>query len=376
MIRINLENLSDPPQTWSDVFDYVEDIEKLKEEVNKITSTPRNVIAVGNGGSITSFDAFYHALNPAKSAQSVWSMDPKFLKKVRSKFSPEDTVVVAVSKSGNTLGQIEALMYFKDFPIICVTNSSQGTLSEIAKKMNWHIVEHPSVGGRFSGGTSSTLVSALICGIDIDKLQQGIKNGYSLRKEAFSLAEYYFELEKEGYGEIYITCYSEAMAGFENLIIQLMHESVCKDGKGQTVYFSMGPEAQHHTNQRFIGGKKNVIGTFIVEENKNDGAKIEVPTELQDIDYKGDQLSIINNLPYQKALEAEYMGTKKDADAKSIPNVTITIDEINESTIGQMVSFWHLVAFYSSVLRDVDPFDQPAVEDSKNITLNIIKNNS
>lgn len=376
MIRINLENLSDPPQAWPDVFDYVENIEKLKEEVNNITPTPKNVIAVGNGGSITSFDAFYYALSPVKKSASVWTMDPNFLKKIRSQFTPEDTVVVAVSKSGNTLGQIEALMYFQDFPVICVTNSSQGTLSEIARKKNWNIIEHPPIGGRYSGGTSSTLVGALICGMDIDKLQQGIREGYDFKKEAYSLAKYYFDLEEKGYSEIYVTNYCEALAGFENLIVQLMHESVCKDNKGQTVYFSMGPEAQHHTNQRFIGGKKNVIGTFIVEKNKNVEIKIEVPDELQDIDYKGDRLSIINNLPYQTALKAEYLGTKKDADAKSIPNVTITTDEVNELTVGQMVSFWHLVAFYSSVLRDVDPFDQPAVEDSKNITLNIIKNNS
>lgn len=367
---LNIEKC--PLDDWSEVFDYREDISKLKDAVGKIVKGKKNVISVGNGGSITSFDAYSHALGKTDDCVSVWTMDPFFLNKIKSKFSPEDTVVVAVSKSGNTLGQIEALLYFQEFPIICVTNPNEGTLQEMAKKMGWEIIEHPPVGGRFSGGTSSTLVPALICGMDIESIQEGLIEGYSLKDEAYTLSKMYFENETKGYNEVYVTCYAEALAGFENLIVQLMHESACKDGKGQTFYFAMGPEAQHHTNQRFIGGKNNVIGTFIVESPVA-GEKINVPEGIKSISYKGGDLGIIDNLDYSKALYAEYLGTKGDADEKSIPNVTIEVDKIDEKNIGKMVAFWHLVAFYSSLLRDVNPFDQPAVERSKNITLGIIQ---
>jgi glucose-6-phosphate isomerase len=157
------------------------------------------------------------------------------------------------------------------------------------------------------------------------------------------------------------------------MIIQLMHESACKDGKGQTFYSSLAPESQHHTNQRFLGGKKNVIGTFIVIENASNDAKISVPEAISKIDYKGEDLSIIDGVDYQGALRAEYLGTKQDADKNSVPNVTIEIDRVSPKSVGELLGFWHLVAFYSSVLRDVNPFDQPAVENSKNITLNEIK---
>lgn len=368
----DLEIQKCPIDEWNSVFDYREDIGTLKDVVAELVDCPKNVISVGNGGSITSFDAYVHALPHTKEATSVWTMDLFFLSKIKSQFDPKDTVVVAVSKSGNTLGQIEALLYFQDYPIICVTNPNEGTLQEIARNMNWQIIEHPPVGGRFSGGTSSTLVPALITGMDIESIQRGISKGYELKDEAYSLSKYYFDLEQKGYNEVYVTCYAEALAGFENLIVQLMHESACKDGKGQTFYFAMGPEAQHHTNQRFLGGKKNVIGTFIIEQPKA-GEKIEVPEEIRDIEYKGGKLSVINELDYSKALHAEYLGTKGDSDEKSVPNVTIEVESINPESIGTMVAFWHLVAFYSSVLRTVNPFDQPAVERSKNITLDIIQ---
>ncbi|OQA51841.1 MAG: Glucose-6-phosphate isomerase [candidate division WS2 bacterium ADurb.Bin280] len=371
MIKIDFNDLEVAPRDWSDIFEYKEDLASLESKIKKIAPEPVNVISVGNGGSITSFDAFSYALNPKTQVASVWTMDPQYLLKTKEKFSKENTVVVAVSKSGTTLGQIEALMYFKDYKVICVTNPEKGSLQEIARKMNWEIIEHPPVGGRFSGGTSSTFVPAMLSGIDCKKIQDGMAQGYQNKNLAYTLSKYYFDLEQQGYNEVYVTCYSEALSSFENLIVQLMHESVCKNSKGQTFYFSMGPEAQHHTNQRFIGGKRNVIGTFILSESANN-EKIEIPKDLWSIDYKGKRLEDLNQIPYKKALEAEYLGTKGDADEKSIPNVTIKIDKICEQSVGELVSFWHLVAFYSSLLRDVNPFDQPAVERSKDITLDIL----
>lgn len=372
MIKIDLEKIEEAPEDWSEIFDYREDLDKLKEKVSSIGDF-ENVIVVGNGGSITSYDAYFWALCSKTDSETVWTMDPALLERTRKRFSKDNTVVVAVSKSGNTLGQIESLSYFHDFTVVVITDPSKGTLSEIAKKMSWHIIEHPPVGGRFSGGTSSAFVPALLAGIDVDEIQRGIINGYKLKNEAFSLSKYYFELEKNGYSEIYVTCYAELLKNFENLIVQLMHESVCKDDKGQTFYFSMGPEAQHHTNQRFLGGKKNVIGTFITVKEPSNDLAVDLPESIKGVDYKGSRLAIINNLKYQDLLNAEYEGTEQDADKNGVPNVTIEIDKITPNSVGMLVSFWHLVAFYSSKLRNVNPFDQPAVENSKNITLDIIK---
>ena len=36
-----------------------------------------------------------------------------------------------------------------------------------------------------------------------------------------------------------------------------MHESFGKDKLGQSYFGGQGPEMQHHTSQRFFGGRKN-----------------------------------------------------------------------------------------------------------------------
>lgn len=375
MISIDLKNIESAPNDWSEVFDYREDLNILKKNLEDIKDKYKNVLVIGNGGSITSFEAMFWALCSDKDAKTVWTMDPFYLKRIKRDFKKEDTIVIAVSKSGNTLGQLESLMYFKDYDVVVVTEKERGALSEIAQKLDWKIIEHPPIGGRFSAGTSSTLTSAYMAGMDIVNIQKGIISGYKLLKnEAFSLSKYYFDKEKNGYEEVYVSIYSEALEKFQNLIIQLMHESVCKDGKGQTFYTAMGPESQHHTNQRFLGGKKNVIGTFIISGSENDES-VSIPEEISDINYKGVRLSDFNKMKYSLALSAEYLGTKQDADKLEVPNVTIKIEKIDEESIGELISFWQMVAFYSSILRGVNPFDQPAVENSKNITLQIIKEN-
>lgn len=374
MIEIDLKKQEKAPDDWSEFFDYREDTEKLKDQLKDISAT-KNVIVVGNGGSITSFDAIFSAICTKKNAISVWTMDPTFIEKVKKLYPSENTVVIAVSKSGNTLGQIEALLSFTEYRVIVITEPGKGCLSEIAEKMNWRIIPHPPVGGRFSAGTSSTLAGLYLTGIDINKIQKGMDNGYkTLRDSAYSLSNFYFEKESEGFSEVYVTIYNQLLEKFQNLIIQLMHESVCKNEKGQTFYVSMGPESQHHTNQRFLGGKRTVVGTFIKTDEDN-GLSIEVPNKIKDVIYKGEVLSKFDGLKYKKALEAEYLGTKRDADRINIPNVTITLNKIDENSLGELIAFWHLVAFYSSILRKVNPFDQPAVENSKNITLDIIKEN-
>jgi len=371
MLKINLKEIVKAPDDWSEIFDYREDLDKLKDALKGIEA--EKVILIGNGGSITSYDAIYDAVEPEIPSATVWTMEPDYLAKVKKEFPKDGTVVIAVSKSGKTLGLIEALLFFIDYEIICVTESKPSPLYDMAEKMDWKIIPHPVVGGRYSAGTSCCMVPSHLAKIEIKDIQDGIIAGYELKDEAYSLAKYYFDLEEKGYDEVYLAIYSNRLRGFQNLIVQLMHESVCKDGKGQTFYAFFGPEAQHHTNQRFLGGKKNVIGTFITVTKPENDLKIEVSDELKNIEYKGSKLDLLDGLPYQKALEAEYIGTKEDADAKGVPNLTIELDSISTKSVAELISFWHLTAFYSSNLRGVNPFDQPAVEDSKNITLEVIK---
>ena len=369
----DLKTYNNVPNDWTQYFDYLEDLNYLKREADKIDFKFENIVVIGNGGAITSFKAFDGALCGSKNSYFVDSPDPALIRKVKRMCKIADTVVVAISKSGTTLGVIEALMSFLAYKVIVITEGEEGTLRQIANKMKLQIVEHPNISGRYSGATSAGLFPALLCGINIDEIASGIEGGYKYKSEAWSLAKYYYELERKGYLEVYVSCYSWLLSDFRTLIAQLMHESVCKSGRGQTFYFSEAPESQHHTNQRFLGGKKNTIGTFIISKSWFDDRKIEVPKEIEDLDSKGLELKKLNGITYQQALLAEYHGTKTEADRLSIPNITIELPEVTNQSVGELLAFWQLVAFYSAILRNVDPFNEPAVTNSKHITTEEIK---
>ena len=53
---------------------------------------------------------------------------------------------------------------------------------------------------------------------------------------------------------------------------------------------------------------------------------------------------------------------------QGLPLAALTLDQVNAHSVGEFIAFWHLFAVYSSVLRKVNPFDQPQVENSKNIS--------
>ena len=67
-------------------------------------------------------------------------------------------------------------------------------------------------------------------------------------------------------------------------------------------------------------------------------------------------------------MDFEAQGTMEDARISGIPLLHLSVAGFTADEIGQLLAFWQLYAVYSSVLRGVNPFDQPQVENSKNIS--------
>jgi len=67
------------------------------------------------------------------------------------------------------------------------------------------------------------------------------------------------------------------------------------------------------------------------------------------------------------SLKAEYQGVKDAMDDGEMPNITLNITSVSHENMGKLVGLLQYVAVYSAWLRDVDPFNQPDVEKSKDI---------
>jgi glucose-6-phosphate isomerase len=343
-------------------------IEKLAEEYAHY----KNLIVIGHGGSVSSFYGMYHALREQSTKQVyvLSTVDPDYITELKNSLSPEDTLVIAISKSGETVTQIEALLHFTEFPLVCVTGVA-GPLAELGEKLSAKLVLHMPISGRFTGLTEVALLPAAICGFDIQAMWDSAKKQYDLFAKdnfAFQAASIAFQLEDKGFVDFFMPIYDSHLFPMANLIIQLCHESFGKDGKGQTYFAHHAPESQHHTNQRFFGGRKNIAGWFLSSEKPLHDIMTVVPTTAKEVPLKEKTLGMLDGIPLSVALRAERDATIEDARLNNIPVIAQTVDQRTAGEVGNLIAFWQLYAVYSSVLRNVNPFDQPQVENSKNIS--------
>ncbi len=346
------------------------EIKKYAAEYQKY----KNILIIAHGGSITSFYGFYSALRyqAAKDAYFLSTVDPDYIYELKQKLKPEDTLVVAISKSGETITQIEMLAQFVGYPMVAVTGKNS-PLRAIAENLKIPVIIHPPIGGRYTGLTEVGLLPAGIVGLDVNGIYQGAQIFYSLYQNdnlAWRAASVFYQLEQKGVTDVFMPFYSHNLFPMSALIVQLCHESFGKSGKGQTYFAHEAPESQHHTNQRFFGGQKNIAGFFTSSETFLRPTTTSYPPAIHSVQIKGHHLADVNKIPLEKVLEYELQGTLEDARINGIPAAHLSIGGFSAEEIGQLTAFWQLYAVYASVLRGVDPFDQPQVESSKKISFN------
>jgi glucose-6-phosphate isomerase len=246
-----------------------------------------------------------------------------------------------------------------------------GPLAAMSDKLGARLILHPPIGGRFTGLTEVALIPAALCGFSVEEIfngAQGWFNKYSLDNDAASAASIFYQLEEQGIVDVYLPVYDHHLVPFSGLIVQLCHESFGKDGKGQTYFASEAPEAQHHTNQRFLGGQKNIAGWFIGSDKPLVDLKTSMPEQLKTVRLKERDLKSLENISLSNALRFEMEGTLEDARMKEIPLAVQTLTQRTPEEVGSLIAFWQLYSIYASCWRQVNPFDQPEVENSKNIS--------
>jgi glucose-6-phosphate isomerase len=364
-------NASILPNERPAFLDYQPDLANIEKLVSEYSSY-QNILVIGHGGSITSFYGFYNALKNEKTKQAYFlsTVDPDYIFELKQKLSSSDTLVIAISKSGETVTQLEALNQFLDYPLLFITGKGS-TLEQIAEKVNAKVVEHPVIGGRYTGFTEVGLLPLALCGVDVKPLLEGAREmyqQYQAYNHAWQAASVFNQLEQKGFVDVFVPFYSHNLFPLSSVIVQLCHESFGKEGRGQTYLAFEAPESQHHTNQRFFGGIKNMAGLFVSLHTFNHRTPNQYPESVTSVALKGQTIGSINNISLEDAMQAELHGTMEDAKHNNIPLAHLALSSMNAKEIGNFLAFWQLYAVYASLLRNVDPFNQPQVEASKKIS--------
>ncbi len=341
----------------------------------------KNIVVMGNGGSINNIKALHGALNKGgKNVFFLSTMEPGEIGRIKLMCNRDETLVMPVTKSGTNVCPLEGLLSFLDYPMLPVTSGDRGVLLEISRRRKLDYIEHPDVGGRFSGRTSCAFAPASFMGIDIKKVNKGALEMYQRcapnvrieKNPALMVSSALYLLEKKGYTEVFCQTYSTRLVSFLPLITQIMHESVCKKGAGQTFYGGLGPETQHHTNQRFLGGRKNAVGLFTRVRGFDNDVEISVPKDLMDIPLRSGKLGDISG-SCSEHLGFELEGVLDSTRKAGIPHIIISVKRVTPESAGEYLALWQYVGVYSALLRGVNPYDQPDVENAKEVSFRLRK---
>ena len=145
---------------------------------------------------------------------------------------------------------------------------------------------------------------------------------------------------------------------------QLIAESLGKNGKGFLPLVSQAPKDHHSLAQLYLDGPKDKI-FYIFSEKINSSKKIRIKKMSKKIDF-------LSNKSLNQVKYAQKNAFIKILKKNNIPFREFEILESSEETLGEFFSYFMLETAIIGKLSNINPFNQPAVEQIKINTENIL----
>ena len=369
-----------------------DEFNRVKDAAKRIRENSDVLIVIGIGGSYLGARAcidalshnFYNSLDKEKrKSPEIYylgnSISTSYMNDLLDAIEGKDVSVNIISKSGTTTEPAIAFRFMKEFMeekygreeaknrIYATTDRERGALKELSNIEGYETFIIPDdVGGRFSVLTPVGLLPIAVAGIDIDALMEGAKSGMEEyanedidENPAYRYAAVRNILYNKGKEIEILVNYEPALNYFSEWWKQLYGESEGKDGKGlfpASVNFTTD---LHSMGQYIQDGRRNLFETIISIETQEKDLFIKATEDnLDGLNFlEGKSLDFIN----KKALE----GTKQAHINGGVPNLLLTIPELNEFYIGKLIYFFEKACALSGYLLGVNPFDQPGVEEYK-----------
>jgi len=354
------------------------DTSNIKDFAHSITK--KTIVVIGIGGSSLGASAIYDFLKrknySLKKLIFLETTDPIDIKSKIDIIDIDDTLFLAISKSGTTVETISILKYLstkvnftKDN--LVVISESNTPLSDYAKKLDLKTFDVPkNVGGRFSVFSIVGLVPLAIIGVDIDNL---LKSAQKVYTSFFNKEKYYkilmekarFIVENKNKFNINIIfSYLSSLEGFNKWYIQIWAESLGKVSinntrQGLTPIGLIGPVDQHSFLQLIMEGKRDKTVTFIKVTDLQEQITIPKNSPI-------DELSYLEEISFSKLIDMQADATIEAIDNMGdIPYDVLTLEKVDENSIAELIYSYELLVSIVGAFIQIDAYDQPGVESGK-----------
>ena len=365
-------------------------IDEIIQSVAAIQNKISVMIVIGIGGSYLGSKALLEALN---SDFQFWeeTQNPKIIfagQNISEDYhaallrvlDKQEYAITVISKSGTTTEPAIAFRLLKSHlenkygkdearkRIIAITDKEKGALKKLANKEGYKTFIIPdNVGGRFSVLTPVGLLPLAVAGYDIKSMMKGALDMKTKlyadadinKNPAAMYAAIRNSLYRRGKPIEILVNYLPNLVYLTEWWKQLYGES---EGKQHRGIFPAGVSFTtdlHSMGQYIQDGLRVIFETVIsVEQPKEE---LYIPIEETDDDglnfIGGKRLHNINH-------KAETATTLAHVDG-GVPVIRIVLPKIDEYNLGALIYFFEFACALSGYILEVNPFDQPGVEDYK-----------
>ena len=345
--------------------------------VKKFMNGKKHFVVFGTGGSNLGARALININNKRNNISFFDNIDPIFFEKSFNNIDFNSTGFIVISKSGTTpetLSQFGSIIQVASnndklktlfSNTLVITEFSTSPLLNIAKKNKCLLLEHDkNIGGRYSVFTNVGLVPAIIAGLDVEEIYKGAFETFKDHQNSdfLKIGQIFKYQSKLNLNNNVIMTYSDSLYYFGKWYLQLWAESIGKNNKGITAIHSIGTTDQHSQLQLYLEGPRDKFFTFVTTDHKNKGLTIN-----NDI-FKDQNFKYFKGKKMGDLMQAEQMATLETFNINNFKFREINLNLINEKNIGSLMTGCIIETIASCVYFEVDPFNQPAVEQGKKLT--------
>ena len=347
-----------------------------------------DVVILGTGGSSLGGQALYaladSGFGPGGHAPRLHfldNVDPHTFDHLFRALDLSKTDFLVISKSGGTAETLSQFLIC--WSALCdavgreragehvtaITEPGSNPLRRLAEAWDIAVLDHdPGIGGRYSALSLVGLLPAAIAGLDIGAVREGahavLHATLAARSPAASDPAVGAALnvglaEECGIGATVLMPYSDRLAWFAMWFRQLWAESLGKDGKGTLPVRAVGTVDQHSQLQLYLAGPRDKLFTIVQTEAAGTGAVVE-PELAAD-----PALAFLAGRKMGDLLDAMQRATAETLIRNGRPTRLLRIGRMDEAAMGALMMHYFLETILAAHLWQVDPFDQPAVEEGK-----------
>lgn len=289
--------------------------------------------------------------------------------------------LVFASKSGKTLelwtwiSRLRALPGFADLAApILITQDDANPLATWGRVNGCRILPIPvEVGGRFSAFTPIGTLPLAWMGRDASAFLRGGREVIAQldadqgpwRDRIAATVDLLLGAHERGVTEWVLMPYAMRLDNLSAWWVQLIAESlgkVAKDGarKGYTPIRAVGPVDQHSQLQRWMAGPRNLGVILMTVDGPAAPERLDPPP--------GSPYPGLAGLQGAEILRAQAEGTADALAAAGVPVLRWPMPGLDERELGAFMMAWQAIVGLLGFALDLDPFDQPEVEDGKKRT--------